>query len=152
MKSEIKVDKDGVWYFRGARMFRKEFLAIFFENLKVDENGHYLIELGDERCYLDVEDTVFVVQAVSKVFSQEEGEAFYILLNDDTVEKLDVSTLQIGRDHVPYCFVKNGKFKARFSRKSYYQLAEYIEASETSEKYFINVNGKRYYIPMNHSA
>ena len=63
---EIKIDKEGVWYYRGAHMFRKDILCIFFENLKIDECGKYLIELGDERCYLDVEDTVFVVETVNK--------------------------------------------------------------------------------------
>ena len=53
-KSEIRIDKEGIWYYHGAHMFRKEFLCIFFDNLKIDEYGKYLIELGYERCYLDV--------------------------------------------------------------------------------------------------
>jgi hypothetical protein len=63
---EIKIDKDGIWYYNGAHMFRKEILNVFFEHLKIDECGKYLIELGPERCYLDVEDTAFVVEAVYK--------------------------------------------------------------------------------------
>ena len=63
---EIKIDKDGLWYYQGAHMFRKEILSVFFQCLKIDECGKYLIELGEDRCYLTVEDTAFVVTAVYK--------------------------------------------------------------------------------------
>jgi len=149
-ESEIRIDKEGTWYYRGAHMFRKEFLCVFFENLKIDENGKYLIELGEERCYLDVEDTAYVVLSVSKTQNKDKGtDCFYVHLTDDTVEKLDLGTLQIGCNNVPYCQVKNGKFKARFSRKSYYQLAEHIEQSEDGENYLIRLNGENFYISSN---
>ncbi len=145
--SEIRIDKEGIWYFRGAHMFRKEFLCIFFENLKIDADGNYLIELGEERCYLDVEDTAFVVTSVFKTHDQEEGsDCFHVLLTDDSMEKLDLNTLQIGCNNVPYCMVKDGKFKARFSRKSYYQLAEHIEQSADGNEFFVTLNGKKFYI------
>ncbi len=64
--SDIKIDKDGIWYYRGAHMFRKDILCIFFENLKMDDCGQYFIELNEEIYYLDVEDTAFVVTAVYK--------------------------------------------------------------------------------------
>src|SRR4030043_1001856 len=128
---EIKIDKDGFWYYKGAHMFRKEILSVFFENLKIDECGRYLIELGEEQCYLDVEDTAFVVSAVYKTgLPKDDHDNIYILLTDDSLEILDLSTLQIGKDNVLYCRVKEGKFAARFSRKSYYQLAEFVEQSE----------------------
>ena len=149
-ESEIKIDKEGIWYYRGAHMFRKEFLCVFFENLKIDENGKYLIELGEERCYLDVEDTAFVVSSVFKAHHKKEGcDCLFVNLTDDSIEKLDLNTLQIGCNNVPYCQVKNGKFKARFSRKSYYQLAEHIEQSKDGRNYFIRLNGKNFYINNN---
>ena len=144
---EIKIDKEGVWYYRGAHMFRKDILCIFFENLKINECGKYLIELGDERCYLDVEDTVFVVEVITKTRQQQdENDQIYVLLTDDTREKLDLNTLHVGKDNVMYCRVKNGKFSARFSRKSYYQLAEFIEQEKTKDTFFINLNGEKYLI------
>ncbi|PKN53380.1 MAG: hypothetical protein CVU55_01800 [Deltaproteobacteria bacterium HGW-Deltaproteobacteria-13] len=144
---EIKIDKDGLWYYNGAHMFRKEILNVFFQNLKMDECGKYLIELGGDCCYLDVEDTAFVVAAVYKTKLPGSGlEHIDILLNDDSREKLDVNFLQAGPDNVLYCQVKEGKFTARFSRKSYYQLAEFIEQSENGASYFINLNGEKYFI------
>jgi hypothetical protein len=146
-EGEIKIDKEGIWYYRGAHMFRKEILCVFFENLKIDEYGKYLIELGKERCYLDVEDTAFVVSSVYKTkLPRDDQEYIYVLLTDDTLEKLELSTLQFDKNNVPYCMAKKGKFRARFSRKSYYQLAEFIEQSENEEMFFIRVNGQKYFI------
>lgn len=148
--SDIRIDKEGVWYYKGAHMFRKEILSVFFEHLRIDECGKYLIELGEERCYLDVEDTAFIVAAVYKTQLPDNGRAqIDILLNDDSCEKLEMQSLYVGRNNVLYCRVKEGKFTARFSRNSYYQLAEFIEQSENGNNYFINLNGEKYIINSN---
>ena len=148
--SDIRIDKEGVWYYKGAHMFRKEILCVFFEHLQIDECGKYLIELGEERCYLDVEDTAFIVAAVYKTQLPDNGRAqIDILLSDDSCEKLEMQSLHVGRDNVLYCRVKEGKFTARFSRNSYYQLAEFIEQSENGNHFFINLNGEKYIINSN---
>ena len=145
--SDIKIDKDGIWYYKGAHMFRKEILSVFFENLKIDERGKYLIELEEERYYIDVEDTAFVVAAVSKTKLPDVGfEQIDIILNDDSCEKLEINSLYEGMDNVLYCRVKQGIFAARFLRKSYYQLSEFIEQSENEKDFFIALNGKKYQI------
>lgn len=145
--SDIKIDKEGIWYYRGAHMFRKEILHVFFEHLKIDECGEYLIELGKEICYLDVEDTAFVVTVADRK-KQDNGTSDHIsiLLTDDSWEKLDLNTLYVGKDNVLYCTVKNGRFPARFSRNSYYQLAEFIEQEETENKFFISLNDEKFFI------
>jgi uncharacterized protein len=145
--SDIRIDKEGVWYYQGAHMFRKEILCVFFEHLRIDECGKYLIELGPERCYVDVEDTAFVVVAVDKTKKPGDGlDQIEIILNDDSCEKLQIESLHISKDNVPYCRVKEEKFTARFTRTGYYQLAKFIEQSEKGHQYFINLNGKKYYI------
>jgi uncharacterized protein len=148
--SDIKIDKEGIWYYCGAHMFRKEILSVFFEHLKVDKHGKYLIEMGKEVCYLDVEDTAFVVTTVDK--KKLDGDAahhIYIQLTDDSWEKLDLCTLNVGKDNILYCTVKDGKFAARFSRNGYYQLAEFIEHEEKENRFFINLNNKKYFINNN---
>ncbi len=145
--SDIKIDKEGIWYYRGAHMFRKEILCIFFENLNVDDCGKYFIKLNEEICYLDVEDTAFVITTVFK--NQDpltEQEHLEVLLSDDRREELDLSTLAVGRDNVMYCRIKDGKFAARFTRKSYYQLAEFIEQDDTDKLFYVFLNNKKYYI------
>lgn len=128
-------------------MFRKDILYIFFEHLKIDNTGNYFIELNDEICYLDVEDTAYVVMAVNgKTQTEDKKDCIYVLLTDDSMEELDLKSLYVGKENILYCKVKAGKFMARFSRNSYYQLAEFIQQEDTGETFFINLNGEKHFI------
>jgi hypothetical protein len=141
----IFIDKEGRWYHRGAEMIHREFIRLFYENMTLDPEGRYLITWDNSRCYVDVEDTAFVVRRVS--LEREDGRRpsrFQLSLTDDTEEALAPDTLRVGKDHVLYCRVKSGAFPARFNRAAYYQLAEFIE--EDSRGYFLALNGQRYYI------
>lgn len=150
VESDIKIDKDGIWYYRGAHMFRKDILCVFFDHLKIDDCGKYFIELNEEICYLDVEDTAFVVTAVYVRKDPCNGpERIEILLSDDSMEKLDLQSMYVGRDNIMYCRIKDGKFTARFTRKSYYQLAECIEMDDRENCFFISLNDHKYYIKTN---
>ncbi|HOX15494.1 MAG TPA: DUF1285 domain-containing protein [Smithellaceae bacterium] len=145
--SDIKIDKEGIWYYRGAHMFRKDILCILFENLKVNDCGQYFIELNDEICYLDVEDTAFVITAVYKTKALSNGhDIIEVLVSDDCREKLDLSTLAVGPENIMYCRIKDGKFPARFTRKSYYQLAEFIEQDDENDAFYIVLNKQKYMI------
>ena len=35
--SFIRIDKEGVWYYKGNEMFRKDIVKLFYQNLKRDE-------------------------------------------------------------------------------------------------------------------
>lgn len=143
--SDIKIDKDGLWYYCGAHMFRKDILHIFFENLKVNDCGQYYVELNEEIYYLDVEDTAFVITAVFNLKEPSGNrEKIEVLLNDDRRESLDLNTLTVGDENVMYCRVKDGRFPARFTRKSYYQLAEFIE--QENNVFCIRLNNEKYFI------
>jgi len=97
----IRIDKNGVWYYKGAEMFRREIVNFFYQNLRQDESGRYLIELPNDRCYLEVEDAPFVVKSVHRTVSETDYRAaIHLLLSDDTVEPLDPETLRIGNDNV----------------------------------------------------
>ena len=134
----IRIDKEGVWYYNGQEMFRKDIVNLLYEHLTRDEKGNYVIVMGEERCVIEVEDAPYVVRSVYK-FSQngEEEECVKLVMNDLSVEDLDPSSLWIGRDNIPYCAVKKGTFTARFSRAGYYQLAEYIEHDDEKNAFYI---------------
>jgi hypothetical protein len=34
---DIRVDKDGVWYYKGNEMIRKDILELFFQSLDIDQ-------------------------------------------------------------------------------------------------------------------
>jgi hypothetical protein len=138
----ITIDKDGRWYHKGAEMIHREIIRLFYDNMALDSRGRYVIEWRGQRCYVDVEDTAFVVRRVVRQ-GEEVGDGtdrFILSLSDDTQEELVPDTLYVGRDNVLYCSVKNRTFPARFTRAAYYQLAEYVE--EENGKYYLPLNGR----------
>lgn len=144
----IYVDKEGSWFHKGAPIIHREILLLFYQCLSVDEQGHYIIRFKDQVCRLDVEDTPFVVLSTEFIRAGGDGEKnrFILHLIDDTKEELAPETLTIGPDHVPYCKIRGGKFRARFSRPSYYQLAQHVEEESETGRYFVCLNNKKYYL------
>lgn len=144
----IYVDKDGKWFHKGAPIIRRDLLSLFYKSLDVDAHGHYIIRFKEQVCRLDVEDTPYVILATDFVPSHSRGEKDRLVLNliDNSQEDLVPETLWIGREHVPYCKIRNGKFKARFSRDAYYQLARHLEEDTESGRYFLGLNHKKYYL------
>jgi len=141
----ITIDREGTWYYKGAEMFRKDILSLFFESLDTDEEGNYFVRMSGEKHYITVEDTPYVVRSVHKFARATAGnDTIEILLTDGNTETLDIPTLRIQRDNILYCKVKEGKFDARFSRAAYYQLTEYIDYDETTDGFALNLNGNKY--------
>lgn len=143
---DIYIDKDGIWYFRGTEMERQDIVQYFYRYLRRDEEGDYLIEIGDDRCYVGVEDTPFVIRSVSVGISQSAGRPYVELsLNDGSSESLDISApLRIGDDHVLYCRVKRDEYEARFSRPAYYQFCEHIIYDSRRGEYLLILNQQSY--------
>jgi hypothetical protein len=145
--SFIRIDKEGIWYYKGNEMFRKDIVKLFYQNLKRDESGRYYIDLENDLASLEVEDTAYVVTAVNKLGSQADGnERISVLLNDETQQELDCNSLRIGDDNILYCTVKTDGHGARFLRSSYYQIAEFFDYDDVGDSYFLPLNGARYYV------
>jgi hypothetical protein len=139
----IFIDKEGHWFHKGMEMVHREFIHLFYRNMQMDDRGRCIIRLRGDVCYVDVEDTPFVVWRTR--VREHDGYGRYVLfLSDDSEEELLPDTLYVGDENVLYCRVKERAFPARFSRSAYYQLAEYIE--EESGRFFIPLNGERYMI------
>jgi len=138
----IYIDKEGKWYHEGAEIIRPDFIQFFFEHLELDDHGRYIVNWNGQRCYIEVEDTAFVVRKVDFIGGNGSPKEAIIHLSDGTKEKLDPETLYVGKEDVLYCRVKGGKFPARFLRPAYYQLAEFIE--EDKGQFYLLVGGKRY--------
>lgn len=143
----IRINKEGVWYYFESEMIRSDIVKLFYDHLHRDEAGEYFIEMGRERCIIEVEDTPYVVKAVHKAKSHNgSGDHIRLVLNDLSLEDLDPASLRIGAENVPYCKVRQGRFEARFSRAGYYQIAQYVVHDPIQDAYYIELNGDRYYL------
>ena len=124
-------------------MVHREFIRLFYQNMSPDGQGRFIISWQGEQCYVEVEDTPFVVWRV--VLDEKSGpnhSRFILYLSDDSREALTPETLTLGDDNVLYCQVKDHVFPARFCRAAYYQLAEYIVEQEG--QYYLPLNGEKH--------
>lgn len=143
----IYVDEEGDWYHKGDQIFRKDILQIFYENLSRTPDGLYIINWHNEKCYLDVVDTPFVIQQIDMETTQDHAPCFYLTLkNIDRTERLDPTTLWVGERNILYCLVDNKTYPARFLRKAYYQFTNYIQQDVENSEFYVELDGNRYYI------
>ena len=136
-KPRFYIDKRGIWFQDGIKI--KHRLTYLYNNklLSRDDEGRYYLDEGSGKLYIEVEDTPFVVKMVDK-----KGDDFYIILNDETVEKLDLNTININHENIPYAKIKNRKFEARFLKQDYYEFMKYLKKED--DNYFIMSKGGKH--------
>jgi len=136
---KISFRKDGNWYSDEERIDHPRIALLFSRSIKQNRAGSWFLQVADERAPITVEDTPYVVKAID-----DDGKGgFVLILNDDTREALDPSTLEVGAENVLYAHIKGGKHRARFLRSAYYHLSANFQA-DGSGRFFIQLGGQRY--------
>jgi len=136
---KISFRRDGNWYVNDERIDNHRIALLFSRSIQRAPDGSYFLQVGDEHASITVEDTPYVVKSITG----DADQGFSVVLNDDTVERLDPASLTIGPDNVLYCVVKQGRYSARFLRPAYYHLSDCVQADERGGFYF-QAAGKRY--------
>ena len=137
-----KIDVDGIVWFDGEWYEDPVVYRAFYENMTHASDGRLYADCLGERCWIDAEDTPFVVQALDVA---ADGSQVALMLTGGIEERLDPATLQVGRDNVLYARVKDGAFPARFTRKAYYELARYIAPKDGA--FVLQLGGRTWPIP-----
>lgn len=138
----IFIDSRGRWFHDGVRITHRWTYLENNKNLDIDEDGRLFVEEQGSRVYVECEDTPFVVTMVTKT---ENG--FSVRLNDESGEELDLTTLTIAEQNVPYVRVKNGKFEARLLSAAYYELMKY--AGKDEKGFYLESGRSRFYLHHN---
>ncbi len=132
----ISFRHDGRWYSDGEPINNTRIALLFSRCLRQTEDGRWQIAMADERAFVTIEDTPWVVTAVER----DPGAGFRVRLNDGSEEALDPTSLTVGDGNVLYTRVKGGH-RARFLRPAYYQLAPAIE--ERDGRFVLLAGGAR---------
>lgn len=122
----IRFGRDGRWYSDDEPIENEKIAALFSRSIRRGPDGRWMLQMGEEKSVIEVDDTPYVIVAVDG--DPERG--FEVQLNDGTREALDPTTLRIGEDHAFYCAVKDGSEGARFLRPAYYGLSRWILAGD----------------------
>jgi hypothetical protein len=114
-----------------------------------EASGLYIVQLGKQRCYLEVEDTPLAITGVLHTEEREgdkPGQLLLAIKHLETLEPLVPESLWVGEQNVLYCKVMEGGIPARFLRPAYYQLAEFIQEDKEQNRFYLSLGGKRFYI------
>ncbi len=134
--STIRFGRDGRWYSDDEPITNTRIADLFSKHVVRRPDGSYGIEIGWDKAPIEVEDTPYVV---ARVDAGADG-AFYIELNDESRELLDVTSLSMSDENVLYCSVKGGAERARFLRAAYYQLAPHFH--EAGGRFYVRAGGR----------
>ena len=137
---KISFRRDGNWYTDEERIDNPRIALLFSKSIQRNPDGSYYLQVAEERAPIAVEDTPYVVRSVA-----DDGRGgFILMLNDEEREPLDPATLEVGKDNVLYCCVKQGESRARFLRNAYYHLSSRFSADEGGGAFSILIGDRRY--------
>lgn len=134
----ITFGKDGEWYSDGERIANPRIADLFSRCVRRNPRGGYMLQMGDEKAPLEVEDTPFVVRQIEG----DPERTISVVLNDGSREPLEPRSLRSGLDNALYCRVKGGEWEARLLRPAYYALARWIR--EADGRFTLRVDGREY--------
>ncbi|MFQ5786832.1 MAG: hypothetical protein ACE5H1_02530 [Thermodesulfobacteriota bacterium] len=138
-RPRIFIDKEGRWFQDGIPVLHKWTYLYNNRHLRRDKKGRYYIEEGMGRIYAIVEDTPFIVKMIDK-----RTDGFYLILNDETEEKLELNNLKMSKENIPYTKVKGGEFDARFTRQAYYELTKFLR--HDNGKFYLELDDNKHYL------
>lgn len=131
---DIRIDRDGTWYYRGTPIRRMELVKLFSTVLRRDEAGGYWLVTPAERGRIAVEDAPFVAVALD---ARGEGQGRRLVFRTNLDKEVTagpdhpirVSTDPDTGEPRPYIRVGDG-IEARIARPVFYELAALCEERE----------------------
>lgn len=122
----IRIDRDGVWYYHGSAILRKELICLFAGALTRDQSGRYWLVTPAEMGPIDVEDAPFLAVELFHAGSDERQKISLRTNVDEIVTIDDVHPLMMvangaSGERVPYIRLDKG-LEARLTRPVHYEL------------------------------
>ncbi|MGF1641456.1 MAG: DUF1285 domain-containing protein [Rhodospirillales bacterium] len=149
---DLRIDRDGVWYYHGSPILRKELVCLFASVLTRDDDGRYWLvtptEVGpvrvDDAPFLAVElfeagsgrDQVLTLRTnVDQLVTVDDAHSLHVLTDPDTDE--------------PSPYVRlDGGMEARIARAVYYDLVARGVEEEIAGELFFGVWSKGTFFPL----
>jgi len=143
---DIRIAKDGTWFYRGDKMERQSIVTLFSGILRKDADDYFLVT-PFEKMKITVDDAPFVI-CMMDVEGEDEQQKIHFSTNVGDVltlskdHRLDVQYNEKG-EPAPYVLVRGG-LTALISRKVYYELAGYVVNLEGSDQFGVWSDGEMF--------
>ncbi len=144
---DIHIDLEGIWFYHGSPIGRKELVKLFSSVLQRDKSGKYWLITPAEKGEITVEDVPF--QAVDMtVEGKNEQQKLTFRTNIDEIviadeaHPLRIETNPETGEPSPYILVREG-IEARLTRSVFYQMVDLgvewgVEKAQEPDKYKSN--------------
>lgn len=125
---DIRIRRDGRWYYRGSEIKRKPLIKLFSSVLKRDSEGQFWLETPVEKGRIDVDDAPFLAVTL-EVTGKGPSQILTFYTNLDQIVTVDsehpirVETDPITEEPSPYVAV-SGTIDALIARSIFYQLVD----------------------------
>ena len=125
---DIRINRDGLWFYHGTPIGRRELVKLFASVLRRDSDGHYLLETPAEKGIIEVEDVPFIAVELTVEGAGRAQKLIFRTNIDENVVADAGHPLRIVADPAtgepsPYIEVRAG-LEARLARPVYYELVE----------------------------
>ncbi len=149
---DMRIDRDGIWYYNGSPIGRKELVCLFASVLRRDDAGDYWLITPAEAGRIRVEDVPFIAV---ELFASGAGrdQVLSLRTNVDEIVTLDQDhPLRV--DHhpetgepSPYVTVRE-RLEARIARSVYYELVDLGVEEAVDRQYLFGVWSSGIFFPM----
>jgi hypothetical protein len=124
---EMRIARDGVWYYRGSPIRRPALVNLFATVLRRESDGSYWLITPAERGRIEVEDAPFLAVALTVEGEGRDQQLIFRTNLDEFVtagpgRPLRVETAENG-EPTPYILVRD-RLEAKIVRPVFYELAE----------------------------
>lgn len=125
---DIRIARDGSWYYRGSRIDRKPLVTLFSSVICREADGSFWLRTPAEKGRIDVDDAPFVAVELF-VDGEADQQALSVRTNVDEIVAIDddhplhVATDAATGEPSPYVRVRDG-LDALIVRSVYYELVE----------------------------
>jgi hypothetical protein len=125
---DMRIARDGTWYYRGSRIQRKPLVTLFSSVLRRDEHGCFWLATPAEKGRIDVDDAPFVAVELL-IHGEGTGQELSMRTNVGEIVAIDVDhPLRVEFDPAsgepsPYVTVRD-RLDALVARSVYYELVD----------------------------
>ncbi|HAP93023.1 MAG TPA: hypothetical protein DCM26_00150 [Desulfotomaculum sp.] len=120
MVSILRIDREGAWYADDNQIIRREIVQLFAQHLERDDNGGFMVCLGQDRMLVKVDNVPFVVTGIIP------GDGtISVRLADGRELELPEEPVELVGD-VPYVSLRWPR-DTRIARQAWWQLTDYLE-------------------------
>ncbi len=149
---DIRIDRDGTWFYHGSPIGRKPLVKLFASVLRRDDDGDYWLVTPAERGRIRVDDAPFTAVEVTVTGSGcSQSLTFRTNLDDevtaDATHPVRVLYAADSEEPRPYILVRDG-LPARILRPVFYELVELAEVRRSGEEEVYGVWSREQFFPL----